>query len=139
GVTRPPLFSGSPQTPAPQTPAPEAPATAPDAATGDARGSLFDETWHQFELGGRLSSVSGDPARWQRYQDLRDGLLFTKARYAREGLDGAWLFKATADNVGWRDQRYSALYEQTGRFVVSGLWDEIPQFYSIDTRTPFTT
>jgi MtrB/PioB family decaheme-associated outer membrane protein len=83
--------------------------------------------------------VSGDPARWRRYQDLRDGVTFTDARYAREDPTGIWLLRATADNVGYRDQRYSANYERTGKFVISGLWDEIPQFYSIDTKTPYTT
>ena len=47
--------------------------------------------------------------------------------------------RVAADNVGWRDQRYSASYERTGRFVVSGLWDQIPQFYSVDTQTPYTS
>jgi Putative outer membrane beta-barrel porin, MtrB/PioB len=42
-----------------------------------------------------------------------------------------------ADNVGWRDQRFFGTYERTGRFVISGLWDEILQFYSIDTQTPY--
>ena len=32
----------------------------------------------------------------------------------------------------------AATYERTGRFVISGLWDEIPQFYSVDTKTPYT-
>jgi len=138
GLSKTPLFTGSPQTPAPQAPAPETPATAPDDAATNEGASLFGETWHQFELGGRLSSVSGDPARWQRYQDLRDGLVFTKARFAKEGPDGAWLFRAAGDNVGYRDQRFFADYDRTGRFVISGTWDQIPQFYSVDTRTPYT-
>jgi MtrB/PioB family decaheme-associated outer membrane protein len=100
---------------------------------------LFEPTWNQFQFGGRLSSVDGDPARWQRYQDLRDGVVFTDARYAREDVSGNWLFRSSADNIGYRDQRYFATYERTGRFVVSGLWNEIPQFYSVDTRTPYTT
>jgi MtrB/PioB family decaheme-associated outer membrane protein len=123
-----------------QTPTP-AQATSPaqpTAPTPEPEGSLFEPTWHQFEVGGRFSSVSGDPARWQRYQDLRDGLLFTKARYAHEDPGGIWLFRASADNVGYRDQRYSANYERTGKLVISGLWDEIPQFYSVDTKTPYT-
>ena len=86
-----------------------------------------------------MSSVSGDPARWQRYQDFRDGVLFTNARFEREDPNGAWLFHLGADNVGYHDQRYFADYERTGRFVISGLWDEIPQFYSVDTKTPYTT
>ena len=86
-----------------------------------------------FQLSGRLSSIAGDPARWQRYEDLRDGLLFTGGRLLRETPD--WSLKAGADNVGWRDQRYFGNYERIGRFKISGLWDEIPQFYSVDTRT----
>jgi len=100
--------------------------------------SLLDTTWHQFQFGGRFTSVDGDPARFQRYQDIRDGALFSDARYALEDPGGAWLLKTTADKVGWRDQRYSAEYERPGRFVISGLWDEIPQFYSVDTATPYT-
>ena len=37
-----------------------------------------------FQLSGRVSSIDGDAARWQRYEDLRDGLLFTGARAMRE-------------------------------------------------------
>ena len=43
------------------------------------------------------------------------------------------------DNLGWRDQRLFGDYERPGRFAVSGLWDQIPQFYSVDTATPYTT
>src|SRR6478736_1685601 len=113
------------------------PAAAPADTTSEPR-SLFEPTWHQFEFGGRFTDVNGDPARFQRYQDLRDGATLTDFRFARTGSSDNWLFRATADNVGYRDQRYSALYERTGRFVVSGLWDEIPQFYSVDTKTPYT-
>jgi MtrB/PioB family decaheme-associated outer membrane protein len=117
-----------------QTPT-QPPAAAP---AGESSRSLFEPTWHQFQIGGRATSIDGDPARFQRYQDIRDGVLFTDARFAREDAAGNWLYRLTADNVGYRDQRYSGVYERTGRFVVSGLWDEIPQFYSVDTMTPYT-
>src|SRR5688500_4240758 len=52
-------------------PAPEQPAETPDPAAEDTR-SLFAPRWNMFQLSGRVSSVSGDPARWQRYQDLGD-------------------------------------------------------------------
>jgi MtrB/PioB family decaheme-associated outer membrane protein len=100
--------------------------------------SLFEPTWNQFFIGGRFSSIDGDPARFQRYQDLRDGVLFSNARYAHGDTDGNWLFRAGGDNVGYRDTRLFADYQQTGKFVISGLWDEIPQFYSVDTKTPYT-
>ena len=111
------------------------PPAAPDAAAEDSR-SLFAPRWNMFQLSGRLSSVSGDPARWQRYQDLRDGLLFTEGRVLHETPD--WLGTLGADNVGWRDQRYFGNYERIGLFKINGLWDEIPQFYSVDTATAFT-
>jgi MtrB/PioB family decaheme-associated outer membrane protein len=119
--------------PAPQTPSP--PADTPDTESAH---SLFDIAPNQVLFGARVSSIDGDPARWQRYQDLRDGPLLTGARFTREDPDGKWMFKAGADNVGWRDQRYAADYERTGRFTITGLWDQIPQFYSVDTKTPYT-
>jgi MtrB/PioB family decaheme-associated outer membrane protein len=115
----------------------QAPAQAPAGADVDTR-SLFEPRANQLQIGGRFSSIDGDPARFQRYQDVRDGVLFTDARYARDDPGGAWLFRAGADNLGWRDQRYAAEYQRTGKFVVTGLWDQIPQFYSVDTKTPFT-
>jgi MtrB/PioB family decaheme-associated outer membrane protein len=99
--------------------------------------SLFAPRWNMVQLSGRLASVEGDPARFQRYEDLRDGLLFTAGRLLRERPD--WAALLTVDNLGWRDQRYSGSFERIGRFSVSGLWDQIPQFYSVDTRTPFTS
>ena len=88
-----------------------------------------------FQLSGRVSSVSGDPARWQRYQDLGDGLLFTRGRVLHETPD--WNGSFSADNVGWSDQRYIGSYERIGFLKINGLFDEIPQFYSVDTRTAF--
>ena len=123
-----------------QTPAPPAPPAAPAAPAGrlaDTSTSLFAPTWNVLQLSGRLASTSGDPARWQRYQDLRDGLLFTGARFQRETPD--WNVTAGADNLGWRDQRYTGSYERVGKFRISGFWDEIPQFYSVDTRTAYAT
>ena len=116
-----------------QSPAADTP---PAVENGDT-GSLFAETWRQVEIGGRWSSIDGDPARYQRYEDIRDGLLVDKARY--QVVRDKYLFQFGADNVGWRDQRYRATYERPGKFTVKGLWDEIPQFYSIDTRTPYTS
>jgi MtrB/PioB family decaheme-associated outer membrane protein len=115
---------------------PNAPAAPAGPLTDDTK-SLFSPSWNSLQILGRVNSVSGDPARFQRYQDLRDGLLFTAARTERATAD--FNVSAAADNVGWRDQRYVGSYERIGRFKLTGLWDQIPQFYSIDTRTPFTS
>jgi len=122
----------------PPATAPAAAPQTPAAPAVEVPHSLFDQTWHQFQFGARLTNIDGDPARFQRYQDIRDGVLFTDAKYATEAPEGDWSFKAAADNVGWRDQRFFGDYERTGRFTVSGLWNEIPQFYSVDTATPYT-
>jgi MtrB/PioB family decaheme-associated outer membrane protein len=110
---------------------------APVSPLLDSTRSLFEPSWNMFQVSGRVSSVDGDPARWQRYQDLRDGVLFTNARLLRE--TNQWSATAGADNLGYRDQRYFGTYERIGKFGVSGLWDQIPQFYSVDTRTPFVS
>jgi MtrB/PioB family decaheme-associated outer membrane protein len=122
----------------PAQPPAAAPAQPPAPAPVEDTRSLFEPTWRQASFGGRFSSVEGDPARFQRYQDIRDGVIFTDGRYAQEHPEGDWLFRVAADNVGYRDQRYVGTYERTGRFVISGMWDEIPQFYSVDTQTPFS-
>ena len=121
-----------------QTPAPPAAQAAEPPGAVDTSRSLFDSTWNQFQLSGRLTGVDGDPARFQRFRDMRDGVLFTDARYQRADPGGRWLFQGAADNVGWRDQRYAASYEHIGRFTITGLYDQIPQFYSVDTKTPFS-
>jgi MtrB/PioB family decaheme-associated outer membrane protein len=137
-LSTPPAFSADSSSTTDAAPPPQASPPATPASATEATRSLFEPTWHQFEFGGRASSVDGDPARWQRYQDLRNGVIFTDAKYAREDPAGNWLFRGTADNVGYRDQRYVGHYERTGRFVISGMWDEVPQFYSIDTQTAYS-
>src|SRR5262249_25507960 len=87
----------------------------------DTMKSLFDQSGNQFQLGGRFTSVNGDPARFQRYQDLRSGVLFTDARYTKEDVGGNWQYRLAADNLGYRDQRYSGVYERTGKLVISGM------------------
>jgi MtrB/PioB family decaheme-associated outer membrane protein len=139
-TSTPPLVATASPVPAdPQTPqtAQQQPAAAAAPAAEEPKG-LFDQTWHQFQLGGRFTSVNGDEARFQRYQDMRDGVLFTDFRYAKEAPDGTSTFHAKANNVGFRDQEYFANYERIGKFKVDGSWQGIPQFYSVDTATPYS-
>src|SRR3982750_2428698 len=86
------LAQGSAQAPA--APAAQSPAqpAAPAAAEPDASRSLFEPTSREFLIGGRVTSVDGDPARYQRYQDQRDGLLLSNVRYAFTQPDGKWAF-----------------------------------------------
>ena len=131
--------TAAPAEPAINADSPAAPqATEPAPASSEPARSLFDPAPRQFLLGGRFTSIDGDPARFQRYQDLRGGVVFSDFRFAKEDADGNWKYHFTADNVGYRDQKCTGSYERTGRLVISGLWDEIPQFYSVDTKTPYS-
>src|SRR5580765_268842 len=129
GAAQPPALSST------QTPAQAAAPAAADAS--DAR-SLFEPTSRQFLIGGRLTSVDGDPARYQRYQDQRDGLLFSNFRYSFAKPDGTWDFHSRAENVGYRDQEFMGSYSRIGKLSLNGSWQQIPQFYSVDTMTPYT-
>ena len=111
-------------TPPTQTPA--QPAAASPAAADETSRSLFDLTDRELFIGGRVTSLDGDPARFQRYQDLRDGLLFSGLRYSFAPPDGAYTFRARANNVGWRDQEYFGDYNRAGRLSVAGSYQQIP-------------
>ncbi|HEY6509651.1 MAG TPA: MtrB/PioB family outer membrane beta-barrel protein [Vicinamibacterales bacterium] len=123
----PPLFAAS-SSPLPRQPSAPSISTAP---------GLFAPAWNQLEMAVRATHVTGDAARFQRFQDMRSGPLFTGARYARE--IGGRAIQAGADNVGYRDQRYFGTLVQPGAWTLAAHWDEIPQFYSLDTRTPYLT
>ena len=85
---------------------------------------------------GRVTSIDGDEARFQRYRDLRPGIYATNALAGRRTAD--WCFEAQAWNIGYRDQRYQLDLQRVGRLSASFLWDQIPLFISRDTRTLYT-
>jgi MtrB/PioB family decaheme-associated outer membrane protein len=111
------------QSPAPRPPAPPGEPAVPPASVGE------------IDFGLRGSSVSGDPARYQRFRDLRDGPTLDRLRYDRD--TAGWKFQAAMDHVGYRDQRYQATFDRYGDVKGSFEWNQIPLFYSADTRTPF--
>jgi len=89
------------------------------------------------EFGGRMTGISGDAARAERYRDLRDGPTLDRVRYQRN--KPAWEFQAAVDHAGFRDQRYTAGFNEYGKLKASFQWDQVPFFYSADTRTPYTS
>jgi MtrB/PioB family decaheme-associated outer membrane protein len=101
----------------------EPPATAPTPANG----------W--IDMGVRATSIDGDPARYQRYRDLGDGLFLETFR--QTGERNGWMYSAGADHVARRDQRYFANLQRPGRLKVRFEWDQIPLLISEDTRTLF--
>src|SRR5436309_1370796 len=75
------------------------------------------------DFGVRLNSISGDEARNQRYQDLRNGPTIDRLRYSRD--EGTWVFSGGADHAGYRDQRYFGEYRRAGAIKLNFLWDDI--------------
>ena len=54
-----------------------------------------------------MNSFEGDEARYQRYSDLRNG---AATRFTVGKETSQYVFSATVENVGYRDQRYLANY-----------------------------
>jgi MtrB/PioB family decaheme-associated outer membrane protein len=110
-------------------------ASAAAAAQQNEAGPL---TERQIDIGvrGTAYDAGSDEARYQRYRDLRDGVTVDFFRYLKEG-DG-WQFSASANHLGYRDQRAAASFTRFGKVKAAFAWDQLPLFYSGTTRTLFT-
>jgi MtrB/PioB family decaheme-associated outer membrane protein len=80
------------------------------------------------DAGVRFGDTDGDEARLERYRDLRPGAttLLTWTRNTER-----YRFGATASNIGYRDQRYTADYYDD-KVTVAGIFDSIPLNYLYD-------
>ncbi|MEO8499345.1 MAG: MtrB/PioB family outer membrane beta-barrel protein [Vicinamibacteria bacterium] len=85
------------------------------------------------DIGARITSTTGDEARYERYRDLRDGvnanLLFKKETEK-------WVFDIKALNIGYHDQRYMLNFNSR-RLKASLFFDQTPINYAYYTRTPY--
>jgi len=84
---------------------------------------------------GTVFGTDSDHARFQRYRDVRDGGTLDRLRLYKD--TDAYRYNLQADHVGYRDQRFSASYMNYGKVKASFEWNQIPLFYSQDTRTLF--
>jgi MtrB/PioB family decaheme-associated outer membrane protein len=91
--------------------------TKPSPAQPEQAVSTFTPQLGTIDFGYRGTSFTGDPARYNRYRDLRDGPLVNNFRFARE--NDASAFRAEATNVGYYDQRYFANFESIGKVKAS--------------------
>jgi MtrB/PioB family decaheme-associated outer membrane protein len=85
------------------------------------------------DFGFRGEDVTGDAARYNRLRDTRDGGYIDRFRFGKE--TETWLFKATANNVGYRDQRFSGEFHDIGKLKLAFDWNQIPLFISNSTRS----
>jgi MtrB/PioB family decaheme-associated outer membrane protein len=90
-----------------------------------------------FGLRGTFFSSGSDEARYQRYRDVRDGGTLDRLRLFKD--TDRYRYSLQADHVGYRDQRFSASYVNYGKVKANFEWNQIPLFYSQDTRTLYNT
>ncbi len=85
------------------------------------------------DFGVRAGTTEGDYARYERYQDLRDGA-FSKVQFGKN--TDTYMFNLGAWNIGYRDQNYY-VNANTGKARYSGFFDSTPLNYSYLTSTPW--
>src|SRR3989344_6670665 len=105
--------------------------------------SLFSSSWviaqeepqNQISLGYRslVFGENSDEARFQRYNDLRDGLILDTFRLGKR--TDTYSLEFGGNHVGYRDQEFSGSYNRYGKFKMSLGYNQTPLFYSNSTRT----
>jgi MtrB/PioB family decaheme-associated outer membrane protein len=86
------------------------------------------------DFGFRGTDTDLDGAQYERYRDLRSGAasLFLWGKETP-----SYFVKASAYNVGYRDQQYKLRYDRN-KLNFGFLWDSIPTNYSYLTVSPWT-
>ena len=118
---------------------PPAVAAQPDVAKASAVTNADITPVNQIDFGirGTAYGSNSDPARYQRYRDLSDGGTIDRFRFVKD--TDAYKVNLQADHVGYLDQHFSGSYTNYGNVKVSFDWNQVPLFYSQDTRTLYTT
>jgi MtrB/PioB family decaheme-associated outer membrane protein len=108
------------------------------AATAAASGPEFGlANQVDFGLRGTIFGDNADQARYQRYRDLRDGGTVDLFRFSKQ--TDAYRFDFQGNHLGYRDQRYTASYNNYGKVKASFEWNQIPLNYSYTTQSLYTT
>ncbi len=90
-----------------------------------------------FGIRGTGFSANSDEARYQRFQDRRDGATLDRFRFTKD--TSSYVINLQADNVGYKDQRFSASYNNYGKVKASFEWNEVPLFYSQTTQSLYSS
>lgn len=106
-------------------------AGAQQKAAAPAKTPKIEQTW---ELGYRFTTTTGDEARYQRYQDLSNGLA-SKIGIGKE--TDAVAFDFSAFNVGYDDQTYAFDYNKFGALKLTASFAGQPLNYAFNTLTPY--
>jgi MtrB/PioB family decaheme-associated outer membrane protein len=117
-----------------QQPPASAPVTEKSTAPSDTGATFAPKS--RIDFGFRANDISGDPARFQRFRDDRNGAYIPGFTFEQE--NATTFFRVEANNVGYRDQRFAAGYENIGKVKLSFEWNQIPLYISSDVRTLYT-
>jgi MtrB/PioB family decaheme-associated outer membrane protein len=109
----------------------QAPAATPTADVDTGEPNFID-----FIGRGTIFAAGSDEARFQRYRDLRDGGTADVFRLGRD--TSSYRYTVQADHIGYRDQRYSASYNNFGKLKVAFEWNQIPLYFSNTTAALYT-
>jgi MtrB/PioB family decaheme-associated outer membrane protein len=112
-----------------------APAAQPDVVKTAAPSIPDIALVNQIDFGvrGTAFGSGSDPARYQRYRDLRDGGTIDLFRLFKD--TNQYRYSLRADHVGYWDQRFSGSYNNFGKVKASFEWNQIPLYYSNSTRS----
>lgn len=94
------------------------------------------DNFADFSIRGTWYTPGSDEGRAQRYRDLRDGGTLEFLRFAKDSAT-RW-FSVQVDHAGYRDQRYSAAYNDFGKWKGWFQYNSIPLFFSDLTKTIFS-
>jgi len=112
---------------------PEPDTTSPAAAQSI---PISAENFADFSIRGTAYTPGSDEGRAQRYRDLRGGGTLEFLRYTKDSAS-RW-FNVQVDHAGYRDQRYSAAYNDFGKWKGWFQYNSIPLFFSDHTKTVFS-
>jgi MtrB/PioB family decaheme-associated outer membrane protein len=90
-------------------------------------------TFGVVDFGLRATSYDGDAARYERYRDLKDGAY---SRLVLNNSTDRYLFSASAENVGYDDQRYFLDFAN-GAVKANASFIGTPLNYGYNTSTPW--
>ena len=110
--------------------------TTAQAQTTATPAASFVPKYGRVDFGFRSENVDGDFARYNRFRDWRQGGYLDRFKFEKE--TETTFFNATANNVGYRDQRYSAEFHSIGKLKASFEWDQIPLFLSETSESLYT-
>jgi MtrB/PioB family decaheme-associated outer membrane protein len=117
------------------SPAAQSPPTAPakPQVTPTPTDTATSATSGSFDLGDRGTTFTGDPARYNEYRDLSNGLFLDN--FGTSLQKAGWLVDLGGTHAGRQDAYYSGQAVRPGSLKIWGSFDRVPWLMSDVTRT----